>query len=168
MKPHPHFSQLAVLMWLDEAISACAFHGAGEVDLQFRVVACLERRDAKHWYSVITRRYGSSNGFTDSSALSQRNHREARWHCTAEDDLCIGIVGRQSRVGRSNQHEPAKRRRGRKGSHTICDFHSTQHRLRSRRIHCVDIQTGEICGACWHGATCWCFGGDSNHWLPDL
>src|SRR2546428_11297180 len=110
MKPHTHLSHLAVLMWLDEDICTCTFHGAGEVDLEFRVVSRFECRNAKHWYSIITWRYGSSNCFTDSNALSQRNHREACRNGTAKDDLCVGIVGRQSCVRRSNQHEPVKRR----------------------------------------------------------
>src|SRR5690349_12512630 len=98
MKPHTHFGQLAVLVWLNEDICTCTFHGAGEVDLEFRVVSRFECRNAKHWYSVITWRYGRSDCFTDSSVCSYWNHREALRNRTAKNDLGVRIISREIRL----------------------------------------------------------------------
>ena len=80
-------------MRLNEDIRARAFHGAGEIYLQFGIVAALECWDAQHRSGIVTRANYGRDLFTDR--IAEGNHCQARRHSAAKIDMRTFVVSRQ-------------------------------------------------------------------------
>src|SRR2546427_9598360 len=103
MEAHADFGRLTTFVWFDEDIRAGAFHCAGKIHFQLRIVSGLEGWDTQHRHSVI-RSYSYRSNLL-AHGIRYRNDIQSCGYAASEKDPRVRIIRRQVVFGRSEQHE---------------------------------------------------------------